>query len=105
MLRIDHETRLTYSEAVIESVMEVRMTPPTTEDQTVLGHKVRIIPHAPTTPFRDGFGNRAEIFSVVHPHNEVLIHAASCVKVHRRAPDSSGSGVPWKHTNSCGPAR
>ncbi len=95
MLRIDHETRLSYSEPVIESVIEVRMTPPSTEDQTVLGHKIRIVPTAAITSFRDGFGNRAELFSVVQPHTEVLIHASSCVRIHRRDPEVLLAGLPW----------
>ncbi|QVL30945.1 transglutaminase family protein [Telmatocola sphagniphila] len=95
MLRIDHETRLSYSEAVIESVIEVRMTPPSNEDQTILGHKIRISPSAALTIFRDGFGNQAQLFSVVPPHSEVLIQAATCVRVHRRDPRKILSGAPW----------
>lgn len=95
MLRIDHETRLSYSEPVIESVMEVRMTPPSTEDQTSLGHKIRISPSTATTAFRDGFGNRAELFSIVPSHTEVVIHASSCVRVHRRSPEALLAGAAW----------
>jgi transglutaminase-like putative cysteine protease len=84
LLRIDHETRLTYTEPVIEAVMEVRMSPPSTEDQTVLGYKMRLTPSVPITSFRDGFGNRAELINIIQPHAEVIMRASSCVRIHRR---------------------
>ena len=44
LLRIQHETKLTYSEPVTETVFEVRMAPPSDEDQTNLGYRLRIVP-------------------------------------------------------------
>ena len=35
LLRIYHETKLTYTAPVTETVFEVRMAPPSDEDQTV----------------------------------------------------------------------
>src|SRR5207248_3876470 len=49
LLRIQHETRLTYSEPVSETVFEVRMAPPSDEDQTNLGYHLRTVPTAPVT--------------------------------------------------------
>ena len=40
LLRISHETKLTRTRApVAETVFEVRMAPPTDEDQTNLGYR------------------------------------------------------------------
>ncbi len=44
LLRIQHETKLSYSEPVTETVFEVRMAPPSDEDQTNLGYHLRTIP-------------------------------------------------------------
>lgn len=93
LLRIDHETKLTYTEPVIESVMEVKMSPPSTEDQTILGYKLKIVPATPLTTYRDGFGNRTELFTILTPHQEIVMQASSCVRVHRRSLDRL-RGVP-----------
>jgi transglutaminase-like putative cysteine protease len=105
LLRIDHETKLTYTDSVIESVMELKMAPPSTEDQTVLGYKLRIAPSVPVTTYRDGFGNRTEVFNLLQPHQEITMRASSCVRVHRRPLERlnglvSGTESPrWKHWN------
>jgi transglutaminase-like putative cysteine protease len=95
LLRIDHETRLTYSAAVTESVIEVRTAPPSQDDQTVLGYKLRVTPPAPVTRYRDGFGNTVELFNLLAPHKEVVIRAAACVRVHRGPAADAPAAVPW----------
>ena len=84
LLRIDHETRLTYTEPVTESVINLRMAPLSGEDQTVMNYRLRITPPAPITSFRDGFGNRVDLFNVLPPHGELVISATSFVQTHRR---------------------
>lgn len=84
LLRIDHETRLTYSAPVHESVFELRMGPRSDEDQTLLGYRVRTTPHAPATIYRDGFGNRVELLNLLGPCREVLVQTTSIVRPHRR---------------------
>ncbi|MBA4062631.1 MAG: transglutaminase family protein [Isosphaera sp.] len=95
LLRIDHETRLTYSAPVTESVIEVRTAPPSQDDQAVLGYKLRVTPPAPVTAYRDGFGNRVELFNITPPHREVVIRAAACVRVHRTPAPEVLAAVPW----------
>ena len=41
LLRIEHETKLTYSEPVAETVFEARMAPLSDDDQTTLGYRLR----------------------------------------------------------------
>ncbi len=94
MYRIDHETRLTYSAPIAEAVSEVRTAPPSQDDQTVLGYRLRVTPPAPITGYRDGFGNRVELFNLLAPHTEVVIASAACVRVHRAPADALGA-VPF----------
>jgi transglutaminase-like putative cysteine protease len=83
LFRIDHETRLTYTAPITEAVGEVRTAPPSQDDQTVLGYRLRITPAAPVTGYRDGFGNKVELFNLLAPYSEVVIASAACVRVHR----------------------
>ena len=97
LLRIQHETKLSYSEPVSETVFDVRMAPPSDEDQTNLGYRLRIVPSAPVTIYRDGFGNRVDLFNIITPYNELIIRATSIVRTHRGpAPESRLSGVEWE---------
>ncbi len=84
LLRVSHETRLSYSAPVSETVFEVRMGPMSDEDQTTLGYRLRVEPTAPVTGYRDGFGNRVDLFNIPTPHREVVVRATSFVRTHRR---------------------
>ncbi len=94
LLRISHETKLTYTSPVAETVFEVRMAPPTDEDQTNLGYRLRITPQAAVTSYRDGMGNRVDLFNVTKPYKELLILATSYVRTHRRTGPSRLDGLP-----------
>jgi transglutaminase-like putative cysteine protease len=97
LLRIQHETKLTYSEPVSETVFEVRMAPPSDEDQTNLGYRLRIVPSAPVTIYRDGFGNRVDLFNILASYRELIIRAASIVRTHRGvAPEARLAGPEWE---------
>ena len=65
--RIHHETKLTYTEPVYEAVLEVRMAPSSSEDQTNLGYRLRTTPAVAVTPSCDGFGNRVDLFNLLGP--------------------------------------
>lgn len=84
LLRINHETKLSYTSPVAETVFEVRMAPPTDEDQTNLGYRLRTTPQASVTSYRDGMGNRVDLFNVTKPYRELVILATSYVRTHRR---------------------
>jgi transglutaminase-like putative cysteine protease len=97
LLRIQHETKLSYSEPVSETVFDVRMAPPSDEDQTNLGYRLRIVPSAPVTIYRDGFGNRVDLFNIITPYSELVIRATSIVRTHRgNAPASRLNDVAWE---------
>lgn len=93
LLRIQHETKLSYSEPVSETVFEVRMAPPSDEDQTALRYRLRITPQAPVTSYRDGFGNRVDLFNVAKPYRELVVQATSFVRTHRRPAGERLAGV------------
>lgn len=83
LLRVQHETKLSYTNDVAETVFEVRMGPPSEEDQTCLGYRLRIAPSSPVTVYQDGFGNRVDLFNLYTPYRELLIRASSVVRTHR----------------------
>ncbi|MEZ6143176.1 MAG: transglutaminase family protein [Zavarzinella sp.] len=93
--RIDHETKLTYTGPVTDSVIELRMTPPSTSEQTLMGHRVRLVPSVLTTGYADGFGNRVTIFNMGAPMQELTIMASSCVQLHQRTYDALLDAIPW----------
>jgi transglutaminase-like putative cysteine protease len=83
LLRVQHETKLSYTDPVSETVFEVRMAPPSDEDQTNLGYQLRTMPATPVTVYRDGFGNRVDLFNILSSYRELLIRATSIVRMHR----------------------
>ncbi len=96
LLRVQHETKLSYSEPVSETVFDVRMAPPSDEDQTNLGYRLRIDPAAPVTIYRDGFGNRVDLFNILSAYHELIIRATSIVRTHRgSAPESRLAELEW----------
>src|ERR1700722_15861986 len=95
MLRIFHETKLNYSEPVVETVTELRTAPPSQEDQTVLGYRLKITPSVAVTPYRDGFGNQVDLFNILGAHQEIVIRAISFVRLHRRPGEQRLKGVAW----------
>lgn len=95
LLRVHHETRLSYSAPVSETVFEVRMGPVSDEDQTTLGYRLRVEPVAPVTAYRDGYGNRVDLFNIPTPHREVVVRATSFVRTHRRPGLRRLSEVSW----------
>lgn len=84
LLKILHETKLSYTEPVAETVLEVRMAPPSDEDQTNLGYRLKITPSPPVTTYRDGFGNRVDLFNILSSFRELTIRATTIVRTHRR---------------------
>src|SRR5260370_1447875 len=83
ILEVQHETRLEYSEAVTESLAEVRMEPGSDSDQSCRSFHLMVSPLTQLFRYQDGFGNRVHHFNVLAGHLEVRILAASLVETHR----------------------
>lgn len=84
LYRVQHETKLSYTHPVFETVFEVRMAPPSDDDQTSLSYRLKTAPIAPVTSYRDGFGNRVDLFNVTTPYRELVVHTTCYVRTHRR---------------------
>ena len=95
LLRIGHETKLTYSAPVSETVLEVRMASPSDEDQTALSYRLKLTPQTPVTSYRDGFGNRVDLFNITTPYTSLVIQTTSFVRTHRRPCRPRLARVPW----------
>ena len=93
LFRIEHETVLSYSEAVFEHVFELRMAPVSNDDQTTLGYRLQVAPLAPTTPYRDGHGNRVELITLLPPCKKICVRSTSFVRTHRRDASARLNGI------------
>jgi transglutaminase-like putative cysteine protease len=91
ILEVQHETRLEYSEAVSESMTEVRMEPVSDGDQSC--HSFHLAVWPTTTPFRyqDGFRNRVHHFNLLAAHEQVRVLAASIIETHPQPRDLRAS--------------
>ena len=56
ILEVQHETRLTYTEAVTESIAEVRMEPVSDADQSCRSFHLAVHPATGPQRYIDGFG-------------------------------------------------
>jgi transglutaminase-like putative cysteine protease len=91
ILEVQHETRLSYTEAVTESIAEVRMEPVSDADQSCRSFHLAISPTTNVFRYVDGFSNRVHHFNVMPSHGELRIMAAAVVETHPRPRDLSSS--------------
>lgn len=77
---IKHITRYTYFSTVIDCTNQVMLYPIADANLEVLKHDL-VISHLPSVEvFTDYFGNAVGVFSVVKPHNELLIKSIAKVE-------------------------
>lgn len=88
LLKISHETRLKYSQEVSGTIFEARMAPRSDDDQTTYQYAIATNPAAPITSYRDGDGNRVDLFNIFEPYAKLTVAASSYVRTHRRDVDS-----------------
>ena len=89
LLRITHETNLTYDVPINETIMELRMAPRQEQDQHRLSFRLAIGPAAPVTGYFDWLGNLVHAFTISAFHSQIRIVATSVVQTHRAAADSA----------------
>jgi transglutaminase-like putative cysteine protease len=87
LLEVQHETRLTYPEAVTEANTETRMEPVSDISQSCRSFRLAVTPITEVFRFQDGFGNRVHHFNVLATHFEVRMLAAAVVDTHPRTVD------------------
>jgi transglutaminase-like putative cysteine protease len=87
ILEVQHETHLSYSALVTESIAEARMEPPSDAAQTCRSFALSVTPQTDVFRYRDGLGNTVHHFNLLQAHREVRILAASIVETHPRTLD------------------
>lgn len=78
---IRHVTRFRYSDAISESVMEVRMQPRTEGPQRCLHFELTITPRARVMSYRDDQGNTVHHFNIPGQHHRLVITAQALVEM------------------------
>jgi transglutaminase-like putative cysteine protease len=80
LLSITHQTDLTYTNYISESVMELRMAPQQEKNQHRLSFNLAIGPASKVKSYFDWLGNSVHAFSINALHNEIQIIATSVVE-------------------------
>src|SRR5438067_11479069 len=83
LLKITHQTDLTYSDYISESVMELRVAPRQEQDQHRLSFDLALGPQTSVTSYFDWLGNTVHAFTVNDFHNQIQIIATSVVETDR----------------------
>ncbi len=72
---IKHITRYSYTSTVIDCTNQVMLYPINDEHQNVQSHELKITNNPPIETFTDYFGNKVGMFSIIAPHNVLLIES------------------------------
>ena len=70
-LTIEHHTQYVYSEPVLYTIQQLRLTPANSARQTVRHWQLKV--QGQLTPFEDAFGNLTHTLVIDAPHQELLI--------------------------------
>src|SRR5947209_16807740 len=95
LLKLTHQTDLTYSGLISESIMEVRMAPRQEEDQHRLSFTLAIGPATPAFNYFDWLGNTVHWFTVNSFHKQIRIIATSVVETNRTMADARTLADKW----------
>jgi transglutaminase-like putative cysteine protease len=87
-LNIDHRTGFRYASPVKSSYNEARMTPTTSDHQTVWSARVSIDPVPWSFTYTDYWGTTVTTFELHEPHERLTVQAQSVV-------DTKGDDLPW----------
>ena len=80
LFRVTHITDYRYAEPVAEAYLELRLTPPNREMQTVREHRLMIEPASRTSGYRDYFGNEVSFLSLPYRHKRLTIRSEALIK-------------------------
>jgi transglutaminase-like putative cysteine protease len=83
LLKITHQTDLTYSDMISESIMELRMVPRQEADQHRLSFDLAIGPPTSISSYFDWLGNTVHAFSISGFHEQIRIVATSVIETDR----------------------
>jgi transglutaminase-like putative cysteine protease len=80
VFRVTHITDYRYAEPVAEAYLELRLTPPNREMQTVREHRLMIEPASQTSGYCDYFGNEVSFLSLPYRHKRLTIRSEALIK-------------------------
>lgn len=83
LLKITHETELSYNEPIVESVMELRMFPRQENHQHRLSFELKLSPYSAVNSYFDWLGNTVHTFTVNQLHQSIQIRTTSVVETER----------------------
>ncbi|MCI0547932.1 MAG: transglutaminase family protein [Candidatus Rokubacteria bacterium] len=86
LLEIEHHLSLDYDEFIRESILEVRMQPKTTRDQTLRSFVLAVGPPTKISRYRDWLGNLVHHFTVTNYHDRIAVAARALVETHPAGP-------------------
>jgi transglutaminase-like putative cysteine protease len=79
-LHIEHATIFTYAQPVCEAVGEARLRPRDDAGQRLLSFQLALDPPTPLDMVADRFGNTIHCYSVLPPHQRMIVTATSVVE-------------------------
>jgi transglutaminase-like putative cysteine protease len=82
LFSILHKTELSYDDRISESVIELRVAPPSNAHQSLRGFGLAVGPAAQIFEHLDWLGNRVHQFSVLEPHDRIVIVSHGAVETH-----------------------
>lgn len=96
---IKHLTKYTYDSTVIDCANQIMLYPVVDSHLEVRKHEIRISNSPAVEIFVDYFGNQTGVFSVIKPHNELLIESISDVitKQVTLPTDDIPANEQWEH--------
>lgn len=94
LISLTHETSFEYTQPVVESAMELRLTPPSDEHQTVRSHALDVQPRARLFAHTDYFRNTVYFFTVSARHAHLTVVNRALVDTSRANLRLVGSGDP-----------
>jgi len=77
---VRHTTRLDYTAAVVEGIMDARLGPHSDADQRWESFDLRVNPSAAVRPYTDGFDNAAHLITISRAHQSIELVAESRVE-------------------------
>ncbi|HSU49029.1 MAG TPA: transglutaminase family protein [Segetibacter sp.] len=97
--KIKHITRYTYASPVIDCTNQIMLYPVIDDRLEVKKHEIKVSNNPEIEVFVDYFGNQVGAFSVIKPHNELLIESvAEVVTKQVLVPmDEQPAEEQWKH--------
>ncbi|GIG39897.1 transglutaminase family protein [Cellulomonas phragmiteti] len=93
-LRIVHTSTFRYTDPVVASYNEARMTPLSQPGQAVLESRLDVHPQTWMHDYRDYWGTQVTVFEVLAPHQSLLLTAEHLVEVVERP--AASSSVDWE---------